>query len=145
MVPAVEAASPERRSWLDKLRSGLRKTGSSLAQVFTGAQIDDALYDAFGQRQISILYTQLNQYRVVLEVQPEYRNDPSDIGQMYVSVPGGGDEADAGGTEPEAGDRGGHRVPLSAVTRIEEMTTPLAVTAPVLTARRTALLSLSSI
>jgi fused signal recognition particle receptor len=45
VVPAVEAASPERRSWLDKLRSGLRKTGSSLAQVFTGAQIDDALYE----------------------------------------------------------------------------------------------------
>ena len=41
----AEAASPERRSWLDKLRSGLRKTGSSLAQVFTGAQIDDALYE----------------------------------------------------------------------------------------------------
>ena len=42
---AAEAASPERRSWFDKLRSGLRKTGSSLAQVFTGAQIDDALYE----------------------------------------------------------------------------------------------------
>jgi fused signal recognition particle receptor len=41
----AEAASPERRSWLDKLRSGLRKTGSNLAQVFTGAQIDDALYE----------------------------------------------------------------------------------------------------
>ena len=45
LVPAVEAAAPERRSWLDKLRSGLRKTGSSLAQVFTAAQIDDALYE----------------------------------------------------------------------------------------------------
>jgi fused signal recognition particle receptor len=41
----AEAASPERRSWFDKLRSGLRKTGSSLAQVFAGAQIDDALYE----------------------------------------------------------------------------------------------------
>ncbi len=42
---AVDAATPERRSWFDKLRSGLRKTGSSLAQVFTGTQIDDALYE----------------------------------------------------------------------------------------------------
>ena len=102
-----------------------RDTASRLG--ITPQMIDDALYNAFGQRQISILYTQLNQYRVVLEVQPEYRNDPGDIGQMYVSVPGGGDEPGAGGTEPEAGDRGGHRVPLSAVTRIEETSTPLAV------------------
>ena len=43
-VPA-DAAVPERRTWFDKLRSGLRKTGSSLAQVFTGTQIDDALYE----------------------------------------------------------------------------------------------------
>lgn len=42
-----EPAPPQeqRRSWLDKLRSGLRKTGSSIAQVFTGTQIDDALYE----------------------------------------------------------------------------------------------------
>ena len=39
------AALAERRGWFDKLRSGLRKTGSSLAQVFTGTQIDDALYE----------------------------------------------------------------------------------------------------
>ena len=45
VASVAEAASPERRSWLDKLRSGLRKTGSNLAQVFTGAQIDDALYE----------------------------------------------------------------------------------------------------
>ena len=42
-VPAVAVA--ERRGWLDKLRHGLRKTGSSIAQVFTGTQIDDALYE----------------------------------------------------------------------------------------------------
>ena len=46
-VPLPEAAAPEpeRRSWIDKLRGGLRKTGSSIAQVFTGTQIDDALYE----------------------------------------------------------------------------------------------------
>ena len=42
---SVSAPAPERRSWLDKLRNGLRKTGSSIAQVFTGTQIDDALYE----------------------------------------------------------------------------------------------------
>lgn len=41
-APAVE---PPRRGWLDKLRAGLRKTGSSISQVFTGTQIDDALYE----------------------------------------------------------------------------------------------------
>jgi fused signal recognition particle receptor len=47
-TPAAASApppAPERRSWLDKLRTGLRKTGSSIAQVFTGTQIDDALYE----------------------------------------------------------------------------------------------------
>ena len=50
LVPADEAtqrpsSAAERRSWVDKLRGGLRKTGSSIAQVFTGTQIDDALYE----------------------------------------------------------------------------------------------------
>ncbi|MBP8190596.1 MAG: signal recognition particle-docking protein FtsY, partial [Aquabacterium sp.] len=47
-LPSAEpapAAPTERKSWLDKLRQGLRKTGSSIAQVFTGTQIDDALYE----------------------------------------------------------------------------------------------------
>jgi len=42
---AAPAPAPARQSWLDKLRNGLRKTGSSIAQVFTGTQIDDALYE----------------------------------------------------------------------------------------------------
>ncbi len=43
--PAAEPVVEPRRSWIDKLRQGLRKTGSSIAQVFTGTQIDDALYE----------------------------------------------------------------------------------------------------
>lgn len=43
--PAAPIAAPARQSWLDKLKSGLRKTGSSLTTVFTGTQIDDALYE----------------------------------------------------------------------------------------------------
>src|SRR5687768_17058299 len=46
--PAAATApqpSPERRSWLDKLKTGLRKTGSSITQVFTGTKIDDTLYE----------------------------------------------------------------------------------------------------
>jgi hydrophobe/amphiphile efflux-1 (HAE1) family protein len=71
--------------------------------------IDTALGNAFGQKQISNIYTQRNQYRVVMEVGPENQRDPNDLSKLY--VPG------AGGTQ----------VPLSAVARIERGTTPLSV------------------
>ena len=48
LIEAVQEATPlvvSRKPWLARLRSGLRNTGSSIAQVFTGAQIDDALYE----------------------------------------------------------------------------------------------------
>src|SRR5438067_2306572 len=43
--PVAEVSAAERTTWLDKVRSGLRKTGSSITQVFTGTRIDDALYE----------------------------------------------------------------------------------------------------
>lgn len=46
--------------------------------------IDDTLYDAFGQRQVSTIYTQQNQYHVVLEVAPDFQLDPTDLGRLYV-------------------------------------------------------------
>ena len=46
--------------------------------------IDDALYDAFGQRQVTTIYTQLNQYHVVLEVKPEFQKSPRDLEKIYV-------------------------------------------------------------
>ncbi|HLZ00242.1 MAG TPA: multidrug efflux RND transporter permease subunit [Candidatus Angelobacter sp.] len=46
--------------------------------------IDDTLYDAFGQRQVSTIFTQLNQYHVVLEVNPQFRQDPSALKDIYV-------------------------------------------------------------
>lgn len=50
------------------------------------AAIDDALYDAFGQRQISTVFTQSNQYRVVLETAPQFRRDPASLGSVYVKT-----------------------------------------------------------
>ena len=44
-ISPAATAPPERKSWLDKLKNGLRKTGASIATVFTGTQIDDALYE----------------------------------------------------------------------------------------------------
>jgi multidrug efflux pump len=46
--------------------------------------VDDALYDAFGQRQVSTIFTQLNQYRVILEVKPEFQEDPGTLDKLYV-------------------------------------------------------------
>ena len=71
--------------------------------------IDDTLYNSFGQRQVSILFTQQNQYRVVLEVKPEFRNERGDLNTLRIRSPSGGD------------------TPLSAVSRIEESLMPLTV------------------
>ena len=73
------------------------------------AAIDQALYDAFGQRQVSTLYAGLNQYHVVMEVAPEYWQHPDTLNTMYV---------------PSAT---GTLVPLSEVARFGRSTTPLAV------------------
>jgi multidrug efflux pump len=71
--------------------------------------IDNALYDAFGQRQISTMFTQSNQYRVVLEVKPQFQDDLQDLQHVYL----------------RSASRG--QVPLSAVTRVETSTAPLAI------------------
>jgi hydrophobe/amphiphile efflux-1 (HAE1) family protein len=51
--------------------------------------IDETLYDAFGQRQVGTIYTSTNQYKVILEVQPEFQNDPTALTKIYVTGPGG--------------------------------------------------------
>jgi multidrug efflux pump len=71
--------------------------------------IDNALNNAFSQRQISIIYTQRNQYMVVLEIDPKFQNDPSNLDRIYV--------AGAGGVQ----------VPLSGVVHLQRGLSPLAV------------------
>jgi hydrophobe/amphiphile efflux-1 (HAE1) family protein len=51
--------------------------------------IDQTLYDAFGQRQVATIYTATNQYKVVLEVQPQFQHDPNLLSEIYVSSPSG--------------------------------------------------------
>ncbi len=84
-----------------------RDTASRLG-VTPGA-IDAALYDAFGQRQVSTIFTQLNQYHVVLEVAPAFRQNPDDLRDIYVPSSSGAE------------------VPLSAFARFDPSTTTLAV------------------
>ena len=59
-----------------------RDTASRLG--LTPQMIDDTLYDAFGQRQVSTIFTQLNQYHVVLEVKPEFQRNPDTLKDIYV-------------------------------------------------------------
>ncbi|HSV14368.1 MAG TPA: efflux RND transporter permease subunit, partial [Tepidisphaeraceae bacterium] len=84
-----------------------RDTASRLG--ITPQMLDDTLYDAFGQRQASTMYTQLNQYHVVLEVQPRFRRSPRDLDHIYVHPAGGGE------------------VPLSAFCRFEDQSAPLTI------------------
>ena len=75
----------------------------------TTAAIDNALYDAFGQRLISTIFTQTNQYRVVLEVAPQDQSGPMSLKGIYVPTVGGGP------------------VPLDAVATIEQRATSLTI------------------
>jgi len=75
----------------------------------TQQAIDDALYDAFGQRQVSTMYTTLNQFRVVMEVEPEFRENPDSL--QYLFVRG----------------KNNTQIPLSAIAAEKENTTPLSV------------------
>ncbi len=56
----------------------------------TPAQIDNTLYDAYGQRQVSVIYSAINQYHVVMEIDPRYTQYPASLRDIYVSTSGGG-------------------------------------------------------
>jgi multidrug efflux pump len=102
-----DVASDQQTSGLQARVVIDRDTASRLG--ITPQMIDDALYDAFGQRQVSIMFTQLNQYRVVLEVQPNFRKSPADLSSIYVKT------EESGVT------------PLETFTTIEQLAAPLSV------------------
>jgi multidrug efflux pump len=78
--------------------------------------VNDTLNDAFGQRQISTIYGQANQYRVVLEAKPEYQRDPSALAKLFLPSSTGGSGATAVA-----------QIPLGAVATLERMTAPLTI------------------
>jgi len=84
-----------------------RNTASRLG--ITTQMIDQTLYDAFGQRQVSTMFTQLSQYHVVLEVKPDFRQSPTDLRNVYITP------------------ANGQPVPLSAISHWEPTTAKLAV------------------
>ncbi len=75
----------------------------------TPQNIDDALYDAYGQRQVSTIFTELNQYRVILTVKPQFRQDPGGLQALYIRSSGGG------------------QVPLSSIASPTETKGPLVI------------------
>ena len=91
------------QAWVEIDRNTASRLGVSVAAI------DNALYNAYGQRLISTIFTQATQYRVVLEVQPQFRSGPAAMANLY--VPGSG----------------GVQVPLSAVARVVERPAMLAV------------------
>jgi multidrug efflux pump len=129
----LEDADPaELNIWTSRLMAKLRnlpqlqdlatdqQTGGSVATLVIDRQtasrlgitpqaIDQTLYDAFGQRQISTLFTQLNQYHVVLETLPDFQLNPGKLQAIYVRSSTGG------------------QVPLGAFTHFESGTAPLTV------------------
>ncbi|MGA2187366.1 MAG: multidrug efflux RND transporter permease subunit [Steroidobacteraceae bacterium] len=84
-----------------------RPTASRLG--ISAQNIDDALYDSFGQRQVSTLFTQLNQYHLIMEVQPQFQTDPAHLHDIYLNT--------ASGTP----------VPLSAIATTAESGAPILI------------------
>ena len=93
--------------------------------------IDNVLYDSFGQRQISIIFTQLNQFRVVLEVAPQFRDSPSALDKIYVNAAGSQQASSVSSpgsiTANGAITTGGPQVPLSAIATMRTTTAPLSI------------------
>jgi multidrug efflux pump len=102
-----DVSSDQQNEGLQALLQIDRTTASRLG--ITPQLVDDTLYDAFGQRQVSTIFTQLNQYRVVLEVAPAFQQAPTALDNIYLTGTTGG------------------QVPLAAVTRLTKTTAPLAV------------------
>ena len=101
-----DVSSDQQNGGLDELMTYDRVTAAKLG--LTAQSLDSALYGAFGQSEVSIIYTQLNQYYVVLEVAPQYWQSPEGLKDIYLHSSGG-------------------NIPLLAVAKGQANTTPLAV------------------
>jgi multidrug efflux pump len=107
-LPGLEdVSSDQQNGGLDELMTYDRVTAAKLG--LTVQSLDSQLYSAFGQSEVSIIYTQFNQYYVVLEVAPQYWQSPEGLKDVYLPASTGGN------------------IPLLAVARSQSNTIPLAV------------------
>ena len=102
-----DVSADQQNGGLDQLMNYDRVTAAKLG--LTVQSLDSALYGAFGQSEVSIIYTQLNQYYVVLEVAPQYWQSPEGLKDIYLRTSGNGN------------------IPLLAVAKGQANTTPLAI------------------
>jgi multidrug efflux pump len=107
-IPEIQDVNSDLQS--RALRAGLVIDRDTAARLGLSPQIiDDALYDAFGQRQVSTMYEGINQYHVVMEVAQQFQQSPDALEYIYVRSPTG------------------QEIPLSAFTHYEQSMTSLAV------------------
>jgi multidrug efflux pump len=107
-APELRDVATDQQS--EGLQAALRINRDDASRLGVALQaIDDTLYDAFGQRQVSTIFTQLNQYRVILEVDPRFQLDPSALDTLYVKS------------------STGQQVPLSALAKVEQLNAPLSI------------------
>jgi multidrug efflux pump len=106
--PALREVASEAQD--GGLRAFIRVDREAAGRLGVSMQVvNDTLNDAFAQRQVSTIYAQANQYRVILEAAPQYQRDPSSLSKLYVSSTNGA------------------QVPLAAFTRLDNTAAPLAI------------------
>ncbi|HEY6166437.1 MAG TPA: multidrug efflux RND transporter permease subunit [Verrucomicrobiae bacterium] len=108
-LPALTDVATDQQSGGLRVHVEVDREKASRFNVLPQA-IDDTLYDAFGQRQVSTIFTQLNQYRVILEAEPHFQLTPESLEKIYVKA------------------TTGQMVPLSAFSELKTLTAPLALT-----------------
>jgi multidrug efflux pump len=118
-----DAASDQQTLGLQAKLVFDRNTASRLG--ITAAAIDQTLYDAYGQREVSTMFTQLNQYHVVLEVTPAFDKKPADLSDLFIQglAPGSGAPSIASSSSfPN-----GTQIPLNTFAKVETTTVPITV------------------
>jgi hydrophobe/amphiphile efflux-1 (HAE1) family protein len=107
-VPGVVDVSTDREQGGFQLNVSIDRQAAARLGVRV-QDIDAALANAYAQRQVSTIYTQRNQYRVILEIDPQYQRDPNDLSAIFVSG------------------SGGRQIPLANVARFERGIAPLVI------------------
>jgi multidrug efflux pump len=106
-----------------------RNTASRLG--ITAAAIDQTLYDAYGQREVSTMFTQLNQYHVVLEVKPRFDKNPASLSDLFIhaATPAAGAPSilSAPSIQSSVAFPNGGQIPLSTFAKVQTTTVPITV------------------
>ena len=117
-LPGLQDVNTDQQNGgLQELLTYDRVTAARLGQ--TAQSLDQSLYSAFGQSEVSVIYTQLNQYYVVMEVAPPYWQDPSQLNNIYFKPPASSSTGSVAGINAVS--------PLLSVVKTQVGTTPLQI------------------